>query len=526
MSGPIDRNMLYDLFGQSVDGTLTDADHARLEAMLSADAAARRLWYEFSDLETGLADWAAVEGQSSDVAAVSFRPTLASVERRPSFPWRFAASLAAMLLLSVAAAWWFGPWASSEEPFAGVAVLARAVDVEWSTPGDERSVGAVFGPGTVRLRRGAVQFDFYSGARVVLEGPAEVRLVSSMEVGLIAGRVRAQVPPQAEGFVVDGPNFRVVDRGTEFGVAVAADAAEVHVFQGEVELAAPDQPQAVRTLTAGQAVQHTATAWSDGPANTAAFLNEATIADQESRRAQSRCEAWRAAAEQWDRDPAAVVHFRFDTLKQSDSPFNLGDLTNSVVGAAPSTMGRVVGCEVVQGRWPTSRALQWCGQGDRIRFRSEQPLRHVSFVAWVRVPHLSEGLGSLVCGGGDAVGTMHWEISRAGQLRLAIARDLGRARADWEAVDSRPFLTADRYGQWIQLATTFDGTTVRHYGNGEPIGSGAAFQPPALHLGTADVGNSDGRIVRAFPGAIDEVLILSRVLAPDEVRRIYDEGKP
>jgi ferric-dicitrate binding protein FerR (iron transport regulator) len=526
MSESLDRDEWFTLFGRSVDGTLSAAEHARLEAILSTSETARRLWYEFSDLETGLAEWSAAAGQVTEsMASVSFRSSHKVNEQRSFLRFGYSPYVAAAAILCLLTAWLLRTWSSSEPVNEGVAVLTRSVDAEWSTATGQRSAGAVLGPDTIRLNHGAVQLDFYSGARVILEGPAEVHLVSTMEVKLVAGRIRAHVPPQADGFVVDGPDFRVVDRGTEFGVAVNPDAAEVHVFAGRVDIASADQPQTLRTLTAGHAVQHASHVWSESEADTSAFLDETKIAEQESRRAQTRFEAWRVASEAIDRESSAVLHYWFDASRQKDEQFGFNDVVNRVAGVFPTTTGRIVGCEWVQGRWPTSRALQWCGEGDRIRFRCEQPLHQVSFLAWVRVPHLRDGLSGLVCADGDTVGSLHWEISRSGQLRLAIARDLGRSRTDWEAVDSRPFITSDRFGQWIQLVTTFDGATICHYGNGEPIGSGAAFRPPTLLLGTADVGNSGGRVVRAFPGAIDELMILSRVIGPDEVRTLYEQGK-
>jgi hypothetical protein len=55
------------------------------------------------------------------------------------------------------------------------------------------------------------------------------------------------VPPPAQGFRLLTPNMKLVDLGTEFGVQVdsAAQKAEVHVFEGEVE-AHPDSGPMVK----------------------------------------------------------------------------------------------------------------------------------------------------------------------------------------------------------------------------------------------------------------------------------------
>jgi hypothetical protein len=73
---------------------------------------------------------------------------------------------------------------------------------------------------------------------VVVEGPADVELISVDRIACNRGRLRARVPEGAEGFVVTGPGSAVVDLGTEFGVNVKPDGkSRGKVFKGEVEAA-------------------------------------------------------------------------------------------------------------------------------------------------------------------------------------------------------------------------------------------------------------------------------------------------
>ena len=57
-----------------------------------------------------------------------------------------------------------------------------------------RSAGATLEPGWVRLKSGMVAIDFFSGARVLIEGPAEFELRSGTEAFCQSGRLRAEVP--------------------------------------------------------------------------------------------------------------------------------------------------------------------------------------------------------------------------------------------------------------------------------------------------------------------------------------------
>ena len=113
---------------------------------------------------------------------------------------------------------------------------------------------------TVRLREGLADIEFTDGAKVVLRGPAVFRTIEASRALLNRGSLTATVPVAARGFTVKTPLAEIVDLGTEFGVAVAADGREeAHVFKGEIELVtreAANQPAVEPTrLEAGQAVE-------------------------------------------------------------------------------------------------------------------------------------------------------------------------------------------------------------------------------------------------------------------------------
>ena len=88
----------------------------------------------------------------------------------------------------------------------------------------------------VVLQSGVAELTFNSGARVFLEGPAKLSLEHSNRGYLEYGRLTAEVPSRASGFVINTPRLNVVDIGTRFGVSVAPNGdTEVHVMQGVVE---------------------------------------------------------------------------------------------------------------------------------------------------------------------------------------------------------------------------------------------------------------------------------------------------
>ena len=109
--------------------------------------------------------------------------------------------------------------------------------------------GDALTPGLFAIESGYAQIEFFCGATVVVQGPAELDLVSATLARVRSGRLRAHVPPAARGFTLEADDVTVVDLGTEFGFAVDGGKSEVHVFDGEVELHRQGQ---VDHLNAGQ----------------------------------------------------------------------------------------------------------------------------------------------------------------------------------------------------------------------------------------------------------------------------------
>jgi hypothetical protein len=89
----------------------------------------------------------------------------------------------------------------------------------------------------LRLTQGMVDVVFDTGARVVIEAPAQFRIKSAKRMTLLSGRVFAEVPPSARGFTVDTPQASIVDMGTQFGVKVESGiSSDLHLFKGKASL--------------------------------------------------------------------------------------------------------------------------------------------------------------------------------------------------------------------------------------------------------------------------------------------------
>ena len=68
------------------------------------------------------------------------------------------------------------------------------------------------------LASGTAEIQFFSGATMTVEGPAEISLRSAWEAECREGAVRMKVPPAARGFKINTPGSEIIDMGTELGL--------------------------------------------------------------------------------------------------------------------------------------------------------------------------------------------------------------------------------------------------------------------------------------------------------------------
>ncbi|HZW30098.1 MAG TPA: hypothetical protein VFF52_05280 [Isosphaeraceae bacterium] len=143
-----------------------------------------------------------------------------------------------------------------------VAWMVNAQDCRWAPTGNRPGRDMQAGK-ELRLERGLAEIEFDCGARVILQGPAGLELVSGTTARLLQGTITARVPAHARGFTVLTRNhFKVVDLGTEFGLSVDETGATLlRVFTGEV---AAFPLASTRPPAAGVTIRQDQTARLDG----------------------------------------------------------------------------------------------------------------------------------------------------------------------------------------------------------------------------------------------------------------------
>ena len=227
-----ERVELNELCSERVDGTISEARQRRLEKLLLCSEEARRFYVRAMAMSASLFQYA---GEMQGEAAEPLNVIRPARWRRLLAPLAAAAVVIAGLLAAR-----FLPVQradqSGDEAQETVARLSGAKDCKWV--GDAPASGDDLTRGRrLELKSGFAEVTFDSGAQLVIEGPASVDLRSEWEAVLHRGSLKANVPPEAAGFRVTNAAVEVVDLGTEFSMtAEEGGAAEVFVLKGAVEV--------------------------------------------------------------------------------------------------------------------------------------------------------------------------------------------------------------------------------------------------------------------------------------------------
>ena len=283
----VDKREMEKLILAYFDEGLNASDQRRLATLLRDEPDAQAMFHSHMRLEGSMVSLAQA-GFISDPeleATVSADSSAPVVEPRP--PETRSVTLwihrivigTAALVAGFYLAQIMAPSSQLDIATPKVGHFSRIIAAEWVSGAP--TLGSDVTLGTYELKSGIVEFEFDNGATVILEGPAHFEVNTAERTFLHHGRVRTHVPPQAYGFTMDTQTMHVVDLGTEFGMEVNPDgAAEVHVFDGEVEILqremTDDTPRLFLAAGEGLRLEHSGLQ-SDIDADLDAFVDQFTL---------------------------------------------------------------------------------------------------------------------------------------------------------------------------------------------------------------------------------------------------------
>lgn len=240
-----------DRIHRALEGLLSPEEWASLQRDVIGDTALRAEYVQQVSLHSQLRTLPAAAEQSSPALS-----TQKTQSRRPpsAVMLLITGSLAAALAVLATVM-----YARSQQPPV-VATLIQAEQCQWAGTQLPTAVDSPLTPGTLTLLQGIATLRFASGATLTLEAPSQLELRDAMHCRLLEGTIVADVPETAHGFTVHTPDMEVIDLGTRFGLTTAPTSgnSQVRVFQGEVKIHRPGQPEP-QHLTQGKALTHTTT---------------------------------------------------------------------------------------------------------------------------------------------------------------------------------------------------------------------------------------------------------------------------
>ncbi len=524
------------------DGLLSEEQISQLRSSLRDSADARRRYVQWQLLS------AALTMESGSLPIDDIQPVSTKSERGRPLAWKMLLALAATICFCLIATRWayleLQPELAQQPPQTdpndlrtdeptsqGIALVTRLVDAKWDDPGSAVKVGDALTPGQLKLASGYAQIEFFCGASVILEGPAELELISSTSAKFINGRLRAQVPPAARGFEIDVDDLKVVDLGTEFGLAVSPDGSSVQVFDGEVELKRADAE--TKLVKAGEAFSHDAGELHESKITPEQFVDLAALDDQAKDQTSARYERWQEYSLRLRQDPRVIAYYAPDQANRWQRK-----LKNVAVPQNRELDGAIVGAQRVAGRWARKGALEFKQPGDRVRVNIPGEFRSLTMACWVKIDSLDRWYNSLFLTDNYQRGEPHWQILDTGQMHFSVRVSVDDEGPEHKVALSPSFWDPSLSGKWLHLAVTYDvqTKTTTLYFNGEILHQESIpdFQlVETTRIGMASIGNwsvptkPDAHFaIRNLNGSIDEFVILRGDLPADEIAEMYNNGTP
>ncbi|WP_417376137.1 LamG-like jellyroll fold domain-containing protein [Gimesia maris] len=543
---PTPDNQTILLIDAFLQGTISDQQQAELERLLASDSEQRQLYIDYMQVHNGLTTWANETTEPATWIPQPASETQPSQRKSPRFLLMLVSSLvAATLLLSLA---YYAGWntrADSSSAIAElsidqpadetsqpqtdhIALLTQAVGVEWDTNRNLQA-GAGLSAGWLKLKQGTIQVELISGASILIEGPAAVKLISPLKAFCQFGKVRASVPEQAHGFTMETSRLNVVDLGTEFTLSLdQSGSGQVQVIDGKVELHSTDSqltPANVQSLTTGEGVQFNQWGMIDRLQEAILpLINPEELSQLVEQQQTQQFERWQKQNALLKADPSIVAYYDFE-----ESSNWLRTLNNkSQQKPASSSHGAIVGCQWTSGRWPQKRSLEFKRTSDRVRTHIPGEYQSLTFIAWVRIEGFDRWLSSLMLTDGYNDGNPHWQLSDKGEMILGVKTGPGKNYF------SPVVLQPTDLGRWIFLVTVYDHQKqeVVHYLDGVAVSHHEIENPIPLVIGPAEIGNwrpqehSGAHSIRSLNGRLDEFALFGRALSADEILQLYQTGKP
>lgn len=210
-----------------LEGTLSEFEFKKLDRDLQNDPKLRAAWIELQDQESELRrhfSYSGVRTVAPESKMIAFWPTLAVA--------------ACFLVVALLARPFFFENSKTElvDQANSVKMVTSLDSLALQNNGETVQVDPGLEPGVLKVLEGKMELVLLSGAKVAIEGPAEIQILSDKAAYLNRGEDSPVSTSEQSGFTLttrDSPN---VDLGSEFAVHVDdSGASRFRVFANDLE---------------------------------------------------------------------------------------------------------------------------------------------------------------------------------------------------------------------------------------------------------------------------------------------------
>ncbi len=417
-------------------------------------------------------------------------------------------AMAACLMFSACLWWYF----QVRHPVQ-VATIIDSYQAQW-----DAEPGSTLENQEYHLIGGLAEIEFNDGAKIILEGPAEIKFESANGAELKSGKLIANVPLQASGFIINTPSAKFVDRGTSFGVAVTSESSTLSVFEGEVAIAlVGSNPENYKNVYAGQSKRtFVGSDQIDTLSSPIHFVKaipamDEVMSDSQANFVRSGCQTptlYLALNSKAQLDEDSRVKWRGE-FNLTDGPALENDLNNHAI----LFDGKTTWLE-----FSLNKAKDW-GEG-------------FTWAMWIKPAQLHK-LCVFKVGSFDdtfVFQSLHIDIDEKQQpfldYKFRVAEEMNIEKNSGHQLIAPVLLNETQ--QWIHVAGTMNENRVRLYKNGELVGQYDIGLNKSVLGDTTDIFvlgkpimSSKKELFSEFQGSLDEVLLYSCELTQRDVEYIF-----
>ena len=412
-----------------------------------------------------------------------------------------------------------------------VAQITLTKDCNWSSPTEAPFGSAKLAVGRkLELEKGIVQITYLNKAQVVLEGPVSFTVDSAKSGFLSQGKLYATAnSKQSRFFTINTHNAKFVDFGTEFGVLIDSKGnSAMAVFDGKVDAAAKmsngswTKPISVKK---GEAVACIGESIASHVVDRSFFPSLQPLVPPTP---DTNFQCWLRASKELQNRKDLVAYY--DCLPNPNNPNVLFNRAQS--GALLN--GEIQNASWVQGRFPEKKALEFKAKDAGVLVNIPGKYERLTFIMWLNIKQLENEINGLVLSNDwSQPGQLHWEILSNKLITMNICSQNAFVFKSHQSAEP---MADDCFNRWCMLASVLDmqNKTCSFYINDKCISSVSNdLDTPYIEIGPATIAGwlehgDDPTLetVRNLNCRMDEMIILKNALAAEEIKQIYEFGKP